>query len=97
MILGKLLDDSTEDKIEVFKMDMKKLFDYTDEEEEVSLYIKAKDEVYANGVHCRPTLFVLEKLLQDLGFTLMISGLLIHQKYWMYSSITILQKTWRSL
>ena len=68
MILGKLLDDSTEDKIEVFKMDMKKLFGYTEDEEEVSLYIKAKDEVYANGVQCRPTLFVLEKLLQDLGF-----------------------------
>ena len=68
MVLGKLLDDSTEEKIEVFKMDMKKLFDYTEGEEEVSLYIKGKDEVHANGVHCRPTLFVLEKLLQDLGF-----------------------------
>ena len=67
-MLSKLLDDSDE-KMESFKTDLKTLFDSTqDTMADSSLYTKGMQEVVTNGVHSRPTIFVLEKLLQDLGF-----------------------------
>jgi len=66
--LDKLLDNSEEKRVK-FKTDLKELFEYPEGGvDEVSLYIKGLHEVQAGGVQCRPTIFVLEKLLQELGF-----------------------------
>ena len=66
--MSKLLDDSDEKKI-TFLKDLKDLFDGDGEEGEISLYEKGVQEVHdAGDEECRPTLLVIEKYMQELGF-----------------------------